>query len=70
MNTITEFRRRFEVQIADSIPKVMGGDMQGYWRFHLGFHTETDAMAAAERLSEDNRWVRVVDINEEEGTAR
>lgn len=70
MNTITEFRRRFEVQIADSIPKVMGGDMQGYWRFHLGFHNEADAMAAAERLSEDNRWVRVVDTHGEESASQ
>lgn len=68
MSKITEFRRRYEVQIANTIATVTGRDMQGSWNFHLGFHNEADAMAAAERLSEDNRWVRVVDTKFEEAS--
>lgn len=63
---IEEFRRRYEVQIARSLTTLVGEDKRGYWDFHLGFHDLGDARAAAERLSEDNRWVRVVDTNEQE----
>lgn len=66
MSAVEEFRRRYEVQIANTISTVRGVDMQGYWDFHLGFHDLEDARAAAERLSEDNRWVRVVDTQNEE----
>lgn len=69
MSTVEEFRRRYEVQIAATIPSVMGKDLQGYWGFYLAFHNLEDARAAAERLSEDNRWVRVVDTQNEENNA-
>ncbi|MEV4777479.1 hypothetical protein [Microbacterium sp. LWH12-1.2] len=62
------FRRRYEVQIANTITNMLGDDRLGRWNFHLGFHDLEDARAAAERLSEDNRWVRVVDT-QNEGTA-
>lgn len=66
MSKVTEFRRRYEVQIAQTISTATGRDLRGAWGFRLGFHDEADAHAAAERLSEDNRWVRVVDTQNEE----
>ncbi|MDH5134048.1 MULTISPECIES: hypothetical protein [unclassified Microbacterium] len=69
MNAPTyEYRRRYEVQIASTISTITGRDMQGRWEFCLAFHDLADAQAAAERLSEDNRWVRVVDTQNEEAS--
>lgn len=65
MSKVREFHRRFEVQIANTISALGGRDRQGRWDFVYGFHTEADANAAAERLSEEHRWVRVVDTFEE-----
>lgn len=69
MTETIDFHRRYEVQIANTLTTTMGHDVQGYWNFHLGFHDLADATAAAERLSEDNRWVRVVDTQNDEETA-
>lgn len=61
---ITEFQRRYLVEIANTISTLTGRDLHGAWEFRLAFHDEADAHAAAERLSEDNRWVRVVDTQD------
>ena len=53
--TITDFTRRYEVQTANT---------RGRWEFALAFHNEADAFAAADRLSEDRRYVRVVDTQD------
>lgn len=65
MSKIIDFHRRYEVQVAQTISTLRGVDMQGSWDFHFGFHELSDAMSAAERLSEENRWVRVVDTQED-----
>lgn len=62
---IGEFRRRYEVEIADSITLAGGIDRPGDWHFQFGFHELHDAQSAAERLSEDNRWVRVIDTHDD-----
>lgn len=60
---IREYRRRYEVQIANTV-FTAGRDIQGRWDFGHGFHTLDEARNAADRLSEDYRWVRVVDTLE------
>lgn len=52
---------RFVVETADTIIAYGGARSQGMWRFAFAFDLESDAITQANRLAEDNEFVRVID---------
>lgn len=58
---IYEPKRRYEVEIGTTITFVTGIRDLGRWEFHAAYDTEREARKEADRLTEHNEHVRVID---------
>lgn len=62
MTTIVhEPKPRYVVEVANSISDYAGRRLQGAWNFAYAYDALTDAEAMADRMAEDNEYVRVID---------
>lgn len=69
MSTVYEPRPRYVVEVANSISNIVGHRMVGAWNFSYAYLHLSDAQAMAERLAEENEYVRVIDRAEPAKTA-
>lgn len=67
--TVYEPKPRYVVEVANSINDYAGRRHQGAWNFAYAYDALTDAEAMADRLAEDNEYVRVIDRADNEETA-
>lgn len=61
MTVVYTPRPRYVVETANTIESQTGERAPGLWNFGFAFHARNDAITAADRLAEDNEYVRVID---------